>query len=90
MWTLTRMLTGWDISHFAMDVFIYCLMATFLILGLSHIEGWLFWGYGTGRRLPDPDRKITLLNAGIPAFGEIFNGKAPLLSGSGEAVALRR
>jgi len=44
LWTLARKVTGWDISHFAMDVFIYCLMGTFLLLGLSHLEGWLFWG----------------------------------------------
>lgn len=44
LWTLARKLTGWDISHFAMDVFIYSLMGTFLILGLSHLNGWLFWG----------------------------------------------
>ena len=44
LWTLARRLTGWDISHFAMDVFIYCLMGTFLLLGLSHLKGWLFWG----------------------------------------------
>ena len=44
IWTMARSITGWDISHFAMDVFIYCLMGTFFLLGLSHLERWLFWG----------------------------------------------
>lgn len=43
LWTLARDKTGWDIPHIAMDVFIYALMGTFLILGLSHLEHWLFW-----------------------------------------------
>jgi hypothetical protein len=44
LWTLARKLTGWNIPHFAMDIFIYSLMGTFLLLGLSHLNGWLFWG----------------------------------------------
>jgi len=41
LWTMARKTTGWNISHFALDVFIYCLMGVFLLLGLLHLNGWM-------------------------------------------------
>ena len=43
LWVLARDKTGLDIPHFAMDIFIYSLMGGFLLLGLSHLNHWLFW-----------------------------------------------